>query len=161
MNKLFILDLDDTLVQTSKDLHGNPLRLPHLTLVEGAREFLDAHGSKSILLSAGFPELQHAKLHTVGVHGSFKEVHIVLLPQDKAAVLKHVVQAAGVEPQDIVVVGDRIDMEIRAGNEFGCTTVRVRLPGAKYAELEPAEDLEIPAHTVENFAELMRLPLFA
>ncbi len=161
MNKLFILDLDDTLVHTSKDLRGNPLRLPYLTLVEGAKEFLDTYGTQSILLSAGFSELQYAKLHTVGVRESFKEVHIVLVPQDKAAVLKHLVYAAGVVPEDIVVVGDRIDMEIRAGNGFGCTTVRLQLPGAKYAQLEPAEDLEIPTHTVKNFVELMRLPLFA
>lgn len=160
MEKLFVLDLDDTLVNTTENLGGNPLLLPRLTLVPGVVEFLNTFGERSILLSAGFPELQHAKLHTVGIAGKFKEVHIVLLPQDKVHVLKQFVAVAGVAPQDIVVVGDRIDMEIRAANGLGCTAVRLRLPKGKYASLEPAEDLEVPAHTAQDFHELMQLPLF-
>jgi FMN phosphatase YigB (HAD superfamily) len=162
MKKLFIVDLDNTLANTTRDLKGDPARLPHLTLAPGVREFLESHGKETVLLSAGVNEFQKKKLAVLNIEKAFREVVFVLLPQEKTEteIFAQLIKKHKVLPTAAIVIGDRIDQEIKAGNSIGATTVRVCLPEGKYNKLEPVSPEEAPNHTVKDFFELMKLPIF-
>jgi FMN phosphatase YigB (HAD superfamily) len=53
-------------------------------------------------------------------------------------------------------VGDRAMSEIRAGNELGMHTVRIRR--GEFAAQEPQGKIEQPDYTVKNISEVRRLP---
>lgn len=160
MKKLFVVDLDDTLCNTERDMKGDVTRLPFLTLAPGAREFLEEYGKETVLLSAGIDELQRKKLDILEIYNYFHSVVIVSLPEEKAPALKKILVESGVSPQSAVLIGDRIDQEIKAGNQLGVTTVRMWLEGGKYHELSPSNPEETPTYTVLNFDELRGLPFF-
>jgi FMN phosphatase YigB (HAD superfamily) len=139
---------------------GDPARLPYLTLVPGAEAFLKQYGAESVLLSAGVKEYQLKKLELLGITHYFRDIVIVLLPEEKAAALQKIVEKQKVLPGSVILIGDRIDQEIRAGNRMGMKTVRMHLPEGKYARLVPEGPEETPAYAVRDFTELMELPLF-
>jgi FMN phosphatase YigB (HAD superfamily) len=156
---LFVIDLDDTLAHTTRDLGGDTNLISRLTLVQGAMEFLREHGRHSVLLSAGDPFLQHRKLKYLNIYEYFPRKVYLYKPESKTQALADIVAEAGCSPSGIAVIGDRLDLEIAVGNKLGCTTVRVRLEGGKHSHLEPGL-LETPTYTVADFVELMQLPIF-
>jgi FMN phosphatase YigB (HAD superfamily) len=163
----FILDLDDTITNTTQDLgmyaaiSVDPTRL---TFVEGAEEFLERYGHCSILVSSGFRRLQRRKLAHLQLSRYLNDrMHIVPIYRGnhhayrgKERLIAQLVAEHG-DPSDVIVIGDRIDREITIGNRLGSRTVRVRLPQGKYSGMEPRSDNECPHHTVRNFHELMRI----
>lgn len=155
----FVLDLDDTLVNTTRDLHGNYKRIPSLTLVDGAKEFLALHAAESVILSAGVHHIQQSKIDAVGIRHLVSHVVVVPTFEYKEKILFKFVRPELMPVSSVVVVGDRIDQEILLGNRLGCTTVRMRLPHGKYCGDMPLAADQRPHHTVENFFELLTLPL--
>jgi FMN phosphatase YigB (HAD superfamily) len=110
----FILDLDDTLAHTTRDIQGDQTRLPHLALVEGAREFVEAHGKESILISAAADvAYQKKKIEHLGLSDAFKEIIFVPTPEDKELAIQKALQDFAVPAGEVVVVGDRLEHEIR------------------------------------------------
>ena len=59
---------------------------------------------------------------------------------------------ANCEPEHAVMVGDRLDNDIRPAKELGMTTIRVRKGLAVY--MQPSCEAEIPDHTADCLAEL-------
>ena len=158
----FILDLDDTLAHTTRDLRGDKTRLPHLLLVAGARKFIAAHGKDSILISAAADfEYQKQKIEHLKLNEAFEEIILVPSPEEKEAAIRKAVLDFAVPAKEVAVVGDRLEHEIRAANALGLVTVRMRLPEGKYSSLEPAGAAEKPAYEAKDFFELMKLPFLA
>ena len=58
-------------------------------------------------------------------------------------------------PEEIVVVGDNIGNEIKAGNELGMDTVRIMR--GKYSKLEPVDPSQTPKYTIKNLLDLVHL----
>jgi FMN phosphatase YigB (HAD superfamily) len=56
----------------------------------------------------------------------------------------------------MLIVGDRAMSEIRAGNELGMHTVRIRR--GEFAAQEPQGRIEQADHTVKNISEVRKLP---
>lgn len=156
---LFIFDLDDTLVHTTRDMRGDHERISNLKLLRGMRMLLLSLKGQTILLTAGDHELQQKKIEHLQLGSLFTEVHIVQNRQEKEAVLRDLVARVQMHPSRVVVVGDRIDHEIRYGNQLGCTTVRMRLKGGKYADLVPESGFDLPIYEVGDAAELAELVL--
>ncbi len=157
----FIVDLDDTLAWTTRDLQGDPNRIPQLTLVPGALQFLQTHKRRCILLTAGNESEQQQKIKVLGIRRCFKKIYVVPEPKDKLDKLEEIVKKLGsqtfpIKSYNIVVIGDRLDTEIRKGNEMGCVTVRVKIPGGRHSnEMALGAKHEVPHFEVVDFDELI------
>jgi FMN phosphatase YigB (HAD superfamily) len=156
---LFVLDLDDTLVNTYRDLQDDIANMRSLTLVEGAAEFLTKYGKQSIILSVGQQCIQQQKIASLYLAKLVSQVVIVLTPNERLTTLTAIAAMKKETTVDVVVVGDRVDQEIQMGNQLDLITVRMRLPVGKYSYNEPQHSMQKPDYTVSNFFELMQLPL--
>lgn len=164
----YILDLDDTLARTTEDLGGDPLRgiegdparIPYLTLVPGAVEFLETHKKSCILLTAGKKEDQDRKIEVLGIREYFKEIHIVPRPLDKLKKLEEIVGKLKRwrSTFNIIIIGDRLDVELSKGVQLGCITARIRIPGGRHShEISIGSPItETPWMEAKDFNELMK-----
>ncbi len=173
--KCWALDLDDTCANTTRDLMGDPSRVLLLTLVPGVREFLEstrARGDARVLVTVGDWPLQMRKLKHLRIDF---DRYVILpnmrpkeepgfwekAPNSEKEVIFTQLAAQYTDPAvGKVVIGDRLDREITLGKSLGFTTVRMRLPEGKYSNFEPQSEAEIPDFTVQDFFELMDLPIF-
>jgi ribonucleotide monophosphatase NagD (HAD superfamily) len=55
--------------------------------------------------------------------------------------------------KEIIIVGDKINEEIKAGNELGITTVRMKY--GRHSGVEPRNDSEKPVYCVKNLLEFL------
>ena len=155
---LWILDLDDTLTNTTRDLCGDPERLEQLTLADGARDFLERHrGSLVLVTQERTPGLQRRKLEHLGIAAYFREIQVVANERDKALAIMEVVRTSGLSAGAITVIGDRIDNEIAVAKAIGCRAVRMCFPEGRYANEQPRGPREEPDHCVASWSELNRL----
>jgi FMN phosphatase YigB (HAD superfamily) len=156
----FIFDLDDTLANTTQDLQGDPARIPYLTLVPGALEFLRVHNKrgfrkKCILLTVGIAKDQQQKIDVLGIRNCFRKIYVVPKPEDKIAKLEQIVKKSNVSHFNFTVIGDRLDIEIRKAKELGCVTVRIKIPGGRHSEELPLRPSDHPDFEEKNFTDLM------
>jgi FMN phosphatase YigB (HAD superfamily) len=108
------------------------------------------------LLTEGDFDFQNAKIDHLGIRSFFREVVIVPPgPGAKHGALVSLLERGRHPPASVVVVGNRLDREIRAGNRLGVATVWVRR-GEGSAAL-PGKDASLPHHTVDDVAELCQL----
>jgi len=154
---LCIVDLDDTLAWTTRDLRGSWDRIPLLTLVPGARAFLTCRKYELVLVSAGRNDVQRRKIAVLGIGAYFRKIIIVASPAEKSEAIRRVAKDLRYAPREIAVIGDRVEYEIRAGNRLGCYTIRVRLGGSSLPRREPQPSDERPDHTVRDFREVGQL----
>ena len=139
-----IIDLDDTIAHTTRDMCEKNDRLKHLSLAKGALSFLLTFPGRRVLLSCGDSSLQRNKLHHLGIQGLFEEVIIVAKHTEKKEVISsHINDNLITEPQNVLIIGDRNDAELLYGKQLGCTTIQVCLEGGKYAQ---------PTNTVADFS---------
>ncbi len=152
---MFVLDLDDTLINTTRDMRGHDADLSALTLVPGATEFLARYGKQCAVLSSGNAILQIRKLGHFGLTiERFWRISIVPRHELKETEIASIARY-GNAPHETIIIGDRLDTEIAMGNRLGCRTARMRLPEGKYSACEPREPDEVADATVTNFFELM------
>ncbi len=84
--------------------------------------FEDYHHLKDIpldkfLVTTGFPKLQNSKIERLGIKGDFKEIIIVdpdLSKQTKKDVMEDIIARYGYQPEELFVIGDDPDSEIKA-----------------------------------------------
>ncbi|MEO8637976.1 MAG: HAD family hydrolase [Candidatus Taylorbacteria bacterium] len=151
--KLYIFDLDDTLYDTSFRLDEVTPNFETMKLFPDALEILKKKEPEKILVTHGERKRQEKKIKTLGIRGYFKEIYICADGTEKLELFKKIVKEYGVEnPKNCVIIGDRVDTEIRFGNMLGCVTVY--LPRGKYSKLSPVDAIEIPTYTIHSFAEL-------
>jgi FMN phosphatase YigB (HAD superfamily) len=108
------------------------------------------------LLTEGDFDFQNAKIDHLGIRSFFDEVVIVSPGAGaKHGALVSLLERGRHPPASVVVVGNRLDREIRAGNRLGVTTVWVRR-GEGSAVL-PDGRSGLPDHTVDDVVELCQL----
>jgi len=134
-----------------------------LKLFRGARpllRYLHARGVKIFVVSFGEPEIQRAKVRALGLEDEPAIDRIFYADRDKLltkeAAFRKIQQELGFPPDEIMVVGDRPMREIRAGNELGMHTVRVR--HGEFAAQEPRDETEQPDYEIRNISEIRKLP---
>jgi hypothetical protein len=54
-----------------------------------------------------------------------------------------------------VVIGDRLDIEMRKGKELGCITVRIQIPGGKHSGELARYPTDQADFEEKNFVDLM------
>jgi FMN phosphatase YigB (HAD superfamily) len=134
-----------------------------LTLFSGTMpllRFLHARGIKSFVVSFGEPKIQKAKVRSLGLDRAAAIDRIFYADRQslltKEAAFKQIQKELGLNPGEMLIVGDRAMSEIRAGNELGMHTVRIRR--GEFAAQEPQGRIEQADHTVKNISEVRKLP---
>ena len=89
------------------------------------------------------------RLNTIESLGITKFFKTVLFVEEKS---KGVFAGLGIDPKESLVVGDYLASEIRAGNDFGAITVRIRQ--GLFKDMVPANQQETPRHEIQTLQEL-------
>ena len=122
--------------------------------------FLHARGIKCFVVSFGEPKIQKAKVRSLGLDRAPAIDRIFYADRQnlltKEAAFRQVKQEFNFKPAEILIVGDRAMSEIRAGNELGMHTVRLRR--GEFASQEPQGKIEQADYTVKNISDVKRLP---
>ncbi|HEX8748305.1 MAG TPA: HAD family hydrolase [Pyrinomonadaceae bacterium] len=104
------------------------------------------------LLTVGRTDFQNRKLDTLSIRGLFKATTI--LPsgseQTKQRWLSSLIDS-GYGAESVIVVGNRLDNEIRAGNRLGMTTVWVRR--GEGSGLIPCDETGEPGYVIQDIME--------
>jgi FMN phosphatase YigB (HAD superfamily) len=151
-----------TISEAARDAYFN-CPVGRLTLFSGTMpllRFLHARGVKCFVVSFGEPKIQKAKVRSLGLHRAPAIDRIFYADRQnlltKEAAFRQIQQELGLQAGEMLVVGDRAMSEIRAGNELGMHTVRIRR--GEFASQEPQGKVERADHTVKSISEVKRLP---
>lgn len=134
-----------------------------LTLFAGTTpllRFLRSRGVRSFVVSFGEPQTQYAKVEALGLAGNPLLDRILYADRGglltKEAAFRQIQQETRVPADQILVVGDRAMSEIRAGNELGMHTVRIRR--GEFATQEPRGPEEEADYVVKSISQVKKLP---
>jgi len=155
---LIIFDLDDTLY----DCTGGVIRnsdgtydLSKIQTFSGVKKLLTESGDKNIktvLVSMGDPTFQDQKLKILNIKDSFDEIIICTTDLDKKSCFQKAMEKFP-EEKEVFVIGNRIDSEIRYGNELGLKTIL--LNHGKYKNLKARDNYEVPDNVFSTFNEIV------
>ena len=117
-------ELDDAISRKMLDV------LRNMTYDLPMQPFEDYHHLKAIpldkfLVTTGFPKLQNSKIHQLGIKDDFKEIIVVdpdLSNQTKKEVMADIMARYNYRPEELLVIGDDPDSEIKAALSLGIDT---------------------------------------
>ena len=121
----------------------------------GAIDLLDKLKSQGYKLGlvTRTPQLgeRESQLKELGLDKYFQAVDI--FTKDSTKNFNKIFTRLNIQPEESVVIGDRISSEIIEGNRAGAVTVWIRQ--GKFAMDEPGEKIEQPDYTIYNLSELL------
>lgn len=141
MYKALIFDFGRTIYD--KD---NNCLFPKITEVF---EYCRTNGYKLFMIS-NYETGREEIIRDSGVRKYFDKI-VVTKGKNKKDFLR-CISGVGLEPKDVLVVGDRIKSEIRIGNELGADTVWFK--HGKYSGVKPENYAEKPTHTIIRLQQL-------
>ncbi len=134
-----------------------------LTLFAGTMpllRFLHARGVKCFVVSFGEPKIQKAKVRSLGLDRTPAIDRIFYADRQnlltKEGAFRQIQKELGLKSDEMLVVGDRAMSEIRAGNELGMHTVRLRR--GEFVSQEPQGKVEQADYTVKGISDVKKLP---
>jgi FMN phosphatase YigB (HAD superfamily) len=90
------------------------------------------------LVTSGFRRLQEGKIRALGLAPHFAAIHVDAIddpvPRGKEALFRHIRESGGFAADQVVVIGDNPDSEIKAGIALGMITVQILRPGVQSGE---------------------------
>jgi putative hydrolase of the HAD superfamily len=115
----------DKLLDECTNIHAN------LTYNEPMQTFEDYSELKKLpqkkyLVTSGFTQLQKSKVKQLGIESDFEEIHIIdmqISKQTKKDIFQLIIQENNYTKNEVLIVGDDLKSEIKAGNELGIATV--------------------------------------
>jgi putative hydrolase of the HAD superfamily len=130
--------------------------LQELMVEEAMQPFEDYEEIKKIalpkyLVTTGFPKLQHSKVRQLGIEADFEGIFVVDLNRpgaSKKAVFQQIMAENNFSPADLIVVGDDVNSEIKAGQELGIDAVL-------YAPVSSSAPI-LSVHVISHFRELLQ-----
>ncbi len=152
---LIIFDLDDTLYDchTTFPEGKDEAKINTIKPYPGVKEILQRQDRIKILVTKGEESWQRRKLAILELTPYFNEIIICATEQEKKDAFHTVRQKF---PQEkIIIVGDRIDAEIRYGNELCFITILLRR--GKYKQLKAQEEMEMPTYQITDFTQLRQV----
>jgi FMN phosphatase YigB (HAD superfamily) len=135
----------DALQNTKYQFDLSPYEdFPTLKLIPGKR----------YLVTTGVPNLQQAKVDALFKAGDFTEIFIddIYLEHrlGKKKIFEQIAEKTGLPANNIWIVGDNPDSEIKAGNELGMNTVHIARPG-----VEPAKEAKYQVYNMDELKSLV------
>lgn len=120
---------DEAVIQAGMAAYFNP-RFERLEPFPGVREMLLQlqQDYTLFLLTSGIPEAQRRKVSALQFEPYFRELLYAPLHEDRAKyrAIEDLVQRHDYAFCETVVIGDRINNEIVAGNQLGCYTIWIQ-----------------------------------
>jgi putative hydrolase of the HAD superfamily len=130
-----------------------------LILMPGAEENLKLLGSKYqiFVVTAGVVSAQERKLAQLKIERYVKKENILVVadgayPTKKAAFEK-ILMDTGIQPPELLSIGNRLSQEIRMAKQLGCRTCYFQ--HGEHAEDVPQDHFEIPDYTIHSHKELV------
>jgi FMN phosphatase YigB (HAD superfamily) len=151
--KLVIFDLDDTLYDRWGQLDESYSNLPNIKLFPDTLTVLKAPGFRKVLVSFGDQAIQQQKIDILGIREYFDDIIICTTKEQKKVFFVKLAGKYNVDKSDVIIMGDRIDSELRYGKESGF--VAVRLIWGKYKDLKPKDEFEVPDYTISKLSDLL------
>lgn len=78
------------------------------------------------LVTEGDALFQNRKINHLGIGELFSEVSIIASDDNKESVIKSLMKSHGLDSNQLLVIGNRLDKEIIAGNKLGIRTVWIK-----------------------------------
>ena len=151
--KILIFDLDDTLFDTSSQLDETYKNLPNIRPFPETEEVLKQNNFKKVLVSRGNPQIQEEKINVLNIKQFFDDIVWCRKDEDKLSCFRSIINKYKANKQDIYVIGNRIDSEIRYGKMLGLRTIHFM--HGKYASLKPQNRFEIADHRIKNLKQIL------
>jgi FMN phosphatase YigB (HAD superfamily) len=152
----------DRISRAARDAYFN-LPVGRLKLFRGTMpllRFLHGRGVRVFIVSFGEPKIQKAKIKALGLEGNPAIDKIFYADRDKLltkeAAFQIIQQEVGLPVDQVLIVGDRPMREIRAGNELGMHTVRLR--HGEFKSQMPMGPEEEPDYVIGNISKVSKLP---
>ncbi len=143
---------DEEIVNAGWDCYQNP-EFNELLIYSDTNEILGKlkGNYKLILVSQGSKDSQNKRIDALGIRDYFEEIY---LPErgKKKEIFEEIFSNLGLDANQILVVGDRIDGELKIANELGMQTCRIAR--GKYKILEPRFQNEEPDFTINTLRGL-------
>lgn len=125
--------------------------------LQGAIELLTSLHSKYRLhlVTSGHSETQQVKIRLLNVSHLFHKIWVVdpQLNESKTQAFKKIMLEESCPPEQILCVGNRLDLEIREGKLLGFRTCYLKY--GEYAHLSPSGTAEIPDYQILDLSELV------
>jgi FMN phosphatase YigB (HAD superfamily) len=122
--------------------------------------WLAARGVKNFIVSFGEPKIQHEKVKALGLDREPSITEIFYADRGnlltKEAAFRNIQQQMKLQPDQILVVGDRPAREIRAGKELGMRTVRIHR--GEFKSQAPTGQEEEADYVIADISQLRKLP---
>ena len=150
---LIIFDLDDTLYDRTGQLSDNLKELFEIKLFPKIKEILEQNHFNKVLVTTGDETLQNQKIDVLGIRNFFDKIFICDCNSEKIKCFKEI--RKNYPKEQIIVVGNRIDAEIAAGNQVGLQTVLLR--HGKYKSLKAKNEFEVPDYEIEQIFQMGEL----
>lgn len=132
---------------------------PHISLFPGVQELLALLKTRYqlFLITSGDPSTQRQKVELLKLEPLFVSVSLVesAAGECKETVFADLMRRHRLSPQQVLVVGDRIDREIADGRALGTWTCQI--VHGEYRHLKPLSPGEIPDFSLECVTGLTRL----
>lgn len=111
------------------------------------------------LITEGSPRLQNAKIDKVEIRSFFEEILIVNrdLEEEKEEKIANLLRRHNISPNSAVIVGNRLDKEILAGNKLGIPTIWVM--HGEGSEMKPSKNTGKADQVVQNVLEIRKFLL--
>jgi FMN phosphatase YigB (HAD superfamily) len=109
------------------------------------------------LLTSGAPKFQNQKIDRLEIRSHFSEIVVVTESsrRSKATAIQNLAQKLRLRPENVLVVGNRLDIEIAAGNALGMPTVWIQ--HGEGSEQRPSKDNGQPDFTLRHVLEIATL----
>ena len=107
----------------------NTLEVEGATLFPGTMASIDElkrTGYKLFLVTFGNREIQEKKIKVLDLESAFDEIIITENPLGKEKCFKEILAKYGLEPEQVLCVGDKIKDEIEAGKRLGMSTALMK-----------------------------------
>lgn len=153
--KLLLFDLDGTLFRRLPDDFREEDFLS-ITVYPGVKEVLTLDNCWKVLISKGEENLQLRKVGQLGIKHFFDRIYICTVDETKKNCFVEAIRQFPSE--EVWVIGDRIDSEIKFGNQLGLKTVQLRQ--GKYKHLKPRDESEMAQFQISEFIDLMNVDGF-
>ena len=105
---------------------------------------------KLFLVTIGYEEQQNKKINTLGIKKYFEKI---IVCREKEEEFRKILGEFNLCSEEVLVVGDKINKEIKDGNKLGMKTARI-LKG-KYRTVQPKEEIEKPHYTINSLSEIL------
>ena len=91
------------------------------------------------MVTKGKRKIQLKKLKKAGIDSKLFSKIVVSSKEDKKKIYQQILRETKKQPDEIVVIGDRPNLDLRPAKELGCITIHIRQGRGK---IEPSHDYD-------------------